>query len=125
MFRAGLGAEHVAGVVGFALGCAAAMLGALLTALAVASASFWLLCLGTLVFGFYNAAGQYLRFAAVDLAAPGRQARALSLVLAGGRGTRFYEFGPAEVVGGLLRSARGVSVPGRSPAGAASEACST
>lgn len=69
---------------GFALGCAAAMLGALLTALAVASASFWLLCLGTLVFGFYNAAGQYLRFAAVDLAAPGRQARALSLVLAGG-----------------------------------------
>lgn len=69
---------------GFALGCAAAMLGALLTALAVASANFWLLCLGTLVFGFYNAAGQYLRFAAVDLAAPGRQARALSLVLAGG-----------------------------------------
>lgn len=69
---------------GFALGCAAAMVGALLTALAVASASFWLLCLGTMVFGFYNAAGQYLRFAAVDLAAPGRQARALSLVLAGG-----------------------------------------
>ena len=26
--------------------------------------------------------------------------------LAGGRGTRFYEFGPAEVVGGLLRSFR-------------------
>ena len=69
---------------GFALGCAAAMLGALLTALAVATANFWLLCAGTLVFGFYNAAGQYLRFAAVDLAAPGRQARALSLVLAGG-----------------------------------------
>jgi len=70
--------------IGFALGCVAAIVGALLTALAVASASFWLLCFGTFVFGLYNAAGQYLRFAAVDFSAPGRQARAISLVLAGG-----------------------------------------
>lgn len=69
---------------GFALGCVAAILGALLTAFAVAAGWFWLLCAGTFVFGIYNAAGQYLRFAAVDLCAPGQQARAISMVLAGG-----------------------------------------
>jgi MFS family permease len=69
---------------GFALGCVAAIVGALLTALGVAAGSFWLLCTGTFVFGVYNAAGQYLRFAAVDLSAPGQHARAISLVLAGG-----------------------------------------
>lgn len=69
---------------GFALGCLAAVIGAMLTAVAIATASFPLLCLGTFVIGFYNAAGQYLRFAAVDLAPPERAARALSLVLAGG-----------------------------------------
>lgn len=69
---------------GFALGCVAAMLGALLTALAVAWGSFGLLCVGTFIFGLYNAAGQYLRFAAVDLCEPQHRARAISLVLAGG-----------------------------------------
>ena len=69
---------------GFALGCLAAVIGAMLTALAVSRGSFWLLCLGTFIIGFYNAAGQYLRFAAVDLSPPGKQARAISLVLAGG-----------------------------------------
>lgn len=69
---------------GFALGCVAAIVGALVTALAVASGSFWLLCFGTLVFGIYTATGQYLRFAAVDFSEPGRHARAISLVLAGG-----------------------------------------
>ncbi len=69
---------------GFALGCLAAILGALLAALGVAGGSFGLLCLGTFVFGVYNAAGQYLRFAAVDLCPPALHARAISLVLAGG-----------------------------------------
>ena len=69
---------------GFALGCVAAMVGALLTALAVAWGSFGLLCVGTFIFGLYNAAGQYLRFAAVDLCEPQHRARAISLVLAGG-----------------------------------------
>ena len=69
---------------GFALGCVAAMVGALLTATAIGQRSFWLLCLGTFCFGLYNAAGQYLRFAAVDLSPPNRRARAISLVLAGG-----------------------------------------
>ena len=78
---------------GFALGCLAAVIGAMLTAIAVATSSFALLCVGTFVIGFYNAAGQYLRFAAVDLSPPGRQARAISLVLAGGLFGAF--FGPA------------------------------
>lgn len=69
---------------GFAVGCLAALCGALLAALAIASGSFALLCLGTFVFGIYNASGQYLRFAAADLCRPGQQARAMSWVLAGG-----------------------------------------
>jgi MFS family permease len=76
--------QHRGRASGFALGCVGAIVGALLTALGVAAGSFWLLCAGTFVFGVYNAAGQYLRFAAVDFSAPGRQARAISLVLAGG-----------------------------------------
>lgn len=69
---------------GFAFGCVAALTGAALTGAGVLAASFWLLCAGTFVFGVYNAAGQYLRFAAADLAPPDGRARALSLVLAGG-----------------------------------------
>lgn len=69
---------------GFAVGCLAAICGALLAAVAIASGSFALLCLGTFVFGIYNASGQYLRFAAADLCRPGQQARAMSWVLAGG-----------------------------------------
>ena len=45
---------------------------------------FWLLCFGTLVFGVYNAYGQYYRFAAADAASPDFKATAISLVLAGG-----------------------------------------
>jgi MFS family permease len=76
--------QRLGRAAGFTLGCAAAMVGALLTALAVAWGSFGLLCVGTFVFGLYNAAGQYLRFAAVDLCDPQHRARAISLVLAGG-----------------------------------------
>jgi predicted MFS family arabinose efflux permease len=46
--------------------------------------SFWLLCFGTLVFGVYNAYGQYYRFAAADVAGPEFRSTAISLVLAGG-----------------------------------------
>jgi predicted MFS family arabinose efflux permease len=69
---------------GFAVGCLAAMIGATLTALAISAGSFALLCLGTAVIGCYNASGQYLRFAAVDLSPPQRRAQAISLVLSGG-----------------------------------------
>ena len=61
------------GVVG-AIGCAAA----------VWLQSFWLLCLATLVFGVFNAYGQYYRFAAADTASPDYRSTAISLVLAGG-----------------------------------------
>ncbi|HEX2200379.1 MAG TPA: MFS transporter [Burkholderiales bacterium] len=58
--------------------------GALICALAIWLQSFWLLCAGTLVWGTYNAYGQYYRFAAADVATPDFRATAISLVLAGG-----------------------------------------
>lgn len=75
---------------GFATGAAVGILGALVCSLAIALESFWLFCAGTVVFGVYNAFGQYYRFAAADVAAPGARSRAISYVLAGG------------LVGGLL-----------------------
>src|SRR5712671_193829 len=60
------------------------IVGALICASAVWLQSFWLLCFGTLVWGVYNAYGQYYRFAAADAAAPDFKATAISLVLAGG-----------------------------------------
>jgi predicted MFS family arabinose efflux permease len=61
-----------------------AFAGALLCAAAMLQQSFWLLCLGTLVWGVYNAYGQYYRFAAADMASKDFKATAISLVLAGG-----------------------------------------
>jgi MFS family permease len=58
--------------------------GALVSAAAIWLQSFWLLCLGTLVWGAYNAYGQYYRFAAADIATPDFRPTAISLVLAGG-----------------------------------------
>jgi MFS family permease len=58
--------------------------GALVCAWAIWQQSFWLLCFGTLVWGAYNAYGQYYRFAAADIATPDTRANAISLVLAGG-----------------------------------------
>jgi MFS family permease len=58
--------------------------GALICATAIWLQSFWLLCFGTLVWGVYNAYGQYYRFAAADAATGDFKATAISLVLAGG-----------------------------------------
>ena len=58
--------------------------GALLCSAAIWLQNFWLLCFGTLVWGAYNAYGQYYRFAAADIATPDTRANAISLVLAGG-----------------------------------------
>src|SRR6266540_3548982 len=58
--------------------------GALICAGAIWAQSFWLLCFGTLVWGVYNAYGQYYRFAAADVATTDFKATAISLVLAGG-----------------------------------------
>jgi MFS family permease len=58
--------------------------GALICAGAVWVQSFWVLCFGALVYGVYNAYGQYYRFAAADVASPDFKSTAISLVLAGG-----------------------------------------
>ena len=60
------------------------IVGALICASAIWIQSFWLLCLGTLVWGVYNAYGQYYRFVAADIASGDFKATAISLVLAGG-----------------------------------------
>jgi MFS family permease len=69
---------------GMTFGMLWGIVGALLCATAVGLQSFWLLCFGTLVFGVYNAYGQYYRFAAADVAGPEFRGTAISLVLAGG-----------------------------------------
>lgn len=69
---------------GFTVGTLIGMLGAAICSSAVALGSFWLLCLGTIVFGAYNGFGQYFRFAAADVAPSDFKSKAISLVLAGG-----------------------------------------
>ena len=69
---------------GLSMGTLWGIVGALICAAAVWQQSFWLLCFGTLVFGVYNAYGQYYRFAAADVAGPDFKSTAISLVLAGG-----------------------------------------
>ncbi len=69
---------------GLIAGAATGIAAALICAMAIGMHSFWLLCLGTLIFGASNATGQYYRFAAADVAPADYKARAISLVLAGG-----------------------------------------
>lgn len=69
---------------GLIRGASVGILGALICAAAIWQASFWLLCFGALVWGTYNAFGQYYRFVAAEVAAPDFRATAVSLVLAGG-----------------------------------------
>ena len=61
-----------------------AIAGAMVCATAISLQSFWLLCAGTLIWGVYNAYGQYYRFAAADVSTPEYRPTAISLVLAGG-----------------------------------------
>lgn len=69
---------------GLMMGTLWGVAGALLCAGAVRAQSFWLLCFGALVYGVYNAYGQYYRFAAADVASADFKSTAISLVLAGG-----------------------------------------
>jgi len=69
---------------GFVLGAGFGAAGAALAAFAVMAASFPLLCLGTLLVGFYQGFAQFYRFAAAEAATPEYRSRAISLVLAGG-----------------------------------------
>ena len=68
----------------FQLGLLVALLSALLCAYAAVSRNFWLLCIATLVAGYYNANANLYRFAAAELAQPVWREKAVSLVLAGG-----------------------------------------
>jgi predicted MFS family arabinose efflux permease len=69
---------------GLTTGTVFGIVGALICSLAIWLQSFWLVCVGTFVWGTYNAYGQYYRFAAADIASPDFRATAISLVLAGG-----------------------------------------
>jgi MFS family permease len=69
---------------GLSLGALWGVAGALICAAAAWTQSFWLLCLGTMSCGVFNAYGQYYRFAAADAAEPGFKSQAISLVVAGG-----------------------------------------
>lgn len=68
----------------FQLGLLVAFASALLCAFAAATRNFWLLCLATVIAGYYYANGSLYRFAAAELAAPGVKEKAISLVMAGG-----------------------------------------
>jgi MFS family permease len=76
--------KRVGRQAGLQRGAAIGIAGALLCGAAVWQSSFWLLCFGALVYGFFNAFGQYYRFVAAEVAAPEFRANAVSLVLAGG-----------------------------------------
>lgn len=69
---------------GFQVGTLIGIGGALLCALAIYVAQFWLLCLGMMVMGIYTAFGKYYRFAAADAVEPDFKAKAISFTLAGG-----------------------------------------
>ena len=69
---------------GFTVGALIGMVGASICSLALVQGNFWLFCLGAMVFGVYNAVGQYYRFAAADAASAEFKPKAISLVLAGG-----------------------------------------
>lgn len=88
---------------GFLLGAGLGILGGLICAYATHMGNFWLLCLGTLTAGSYNAFGLQYRFAAADMAPPDWKSRAISLTLAGGILGGFL--GPA--LGNLTRHAWG------------------
>ncbi len=72
---------------GFMFGASMGALGTAVAAYSVVQGSFVGLTIGTFIVGLYNAFGQYLRFAAAevaDAAAPSLKDRAIAWVLAGG-----------------------------------------
>jgi MFS family permease len=69
---------------GFMLGACFGILGGFVSATAVWTQSFLLLCLGTICAGIYNAIGQQYRFAAADAVDVRWKSKAISLTLAGG-----------------------------------------
>ena len=76
--------KHYGRRAGFMFGALLGILGGVVCAGAVSLGSFWLLCLGTVLAGTYNAFGQQYRFAAADMSPPDWKPTAISLTLAGG-----------------------------------------
>lgn len=74
---------------GFMIGLAAATLGAGIATVSILEGSFAGFCAAALLFGVFNAIGQYYRFAAVEAAPGAFRSRAISLVLAGGVAAAF------------------------------------
>lgn len=68
----------------FQAGLLVAGLSALLCAYAAMTRNFWLLCLATVVAGYYNANAGLYRFAAAELTGKDLREKAVSLVMAGG-----------------------------------------
>jgi MFS family permease len=81
---ASLHMKRVGRQAGLTSGTVWGIVGALICATAISLQYFWLLCFGTLVWGVYNAYGQYYRFAAADSVSVDYRPTAISLVLAGG-----------------------------------------
>ena len=70
--------------IGFLLGAAGGMTGAIVGAYALSRASFPLFLLGSLLTGIYMSAHGFYRFAAVDTASEAFRPKAISYVMAGG-----------------------------------------
>ncbi len=73
--------------LGFSVGACLGIAGSLTAAWGMVAHSLTLLCVGTFMAGVYNGMGQYLRFAAADVAQqyrPSFKAQAIAIVLAGG-----------------------------------------
>ncbi|WP_099049117.1 MFS transporter [Pseudomonas citronellolis] len=69
---------------GLMLGAAGGVLGGLTCALGVQLGSFWLLCLGALPIGGYQASAMYYRFAALEAVGETEKGRASAYVIGGG-----------------------------------------
>jgi MFS family permease len=70
--------------IGYIIGAAIGLAGGCLAAFGIASFSFTLFCLGTLIIGSYGSFNQSYRFAATDSASESFKPRAISWVMTGG-----------------------------------------
>jgi MFS family permease len=70
--------------IGYIIGAGIGLAGGCLAAYGIASFSFTLFCLGTLIIGSYGSFNQSYRFAATDSASDAFKARAISWVMTGG-----------------------------------------
>jgi MFS family permease len=68
----------------FQFGLLIAFVSSFVCAYAVIHKNFWLLCLSTVVAGYYSANANLYRFAAAEIANPADKEKAVSLVMAGG-----------------------------------------